>query len=290
MKGKIINYQTINFLILKLFGRNCLFKRIEKFDSITSIAENETDISYQAFHLDYPAKYTKSIELIEFTKVAYSFPIQLGQVLSETNNSKNTDISSFLYGNINLLSYILIGFLLLFFFSFAFLKQLFPSLSLVEKSKLILSKLLFNNYTQLRAFSSKIALIFLFFNLFLFILMNLLTNFIKTNAVIVNTDELIDSNEKLLNTPKVLFIYTSFFEKFSYLPKSSLLFKLAEKLKENNQYLTEAYNWTKTLQIVYKGESSSLFFLMDRISCFTFLAWCSETTKNPIVFMNPTNY
>ena len=125
----------------------------------------------------------------------------------------------------------LIGYLLLFLFSYIFLRKLFPFLSPIKKSKLFLSKFLYDDYTQLRALSSKVALIFLFFNLFLFILINLLTNFIKTEAVIVNTDEIIDSNKKLLSTPKILFINYLYFDTFSSLPKNSLLFKLIKPKK-----------------------------------------------------------
>ena len=184
----------------------------------------------------------------------------------------------------------LIGYLLLFLFSYIFAKKLFPFLSPLKKSKLVSSKLLYDDYTQLRAFSSKIALIFLFFNLFLFILINLLTNFIKTGAVIVNTNELIDSNEKLLTTSKILLTRDYEFRYLSTLPKNSLLFKFVTRKKENYQYVTPESNNTKMWEIIKKGESSSFFIFDTKPTVLLFLITLAMYTKNPIIFMKPTSY
>ena len=53
------------------------------------------------------------------------------------------------------------------------------------------------NYVHFR---QKLHLFCCFSICFFLFLINLLTNFVKTDAVIVNTNELIDSNEKLLLT------------------------------------------------------------------------------------------
>ena len=260
---------------------------VEEGDETHSFKENRTDIYFQAFTI-YNANLKEEIKFLEFSKTAYYFGDGIGQILNEPNNSK-TDLSSFLVQNWNLLSYMLIGYLLLFFFSYIFLKKLFPFLSPLKKSKLISSKFFYDDYTQLRAFSSKIALIFLFFNFFLFILINLLTNFIQTEAVIVNTDQLIDSNEKLLSTPKILYATIFKFYYFSNSPKNSLLFKFFTRKKENNQCLTES-NSTKILEIIKKGESSSLFFYKPRPFLLATLGFVAEYTKNPIIFVKPTSY
>ena len=160
----------------------------------------------------------------------------------------------------------------------------------MKKSKLALSKLLYDDYTQLRAFSSKIAFIFLFFNFFLFILINLLTNFIQTDAVILNTDELIDSNEKLLSTPKILLTRGFQLDYLNTFPKSSLLFKLVTRKKENYQYFTPQSNFTKIMKIVKKGESSSFFLFDSKSTVLLHLLMFAKLTKNPIVFMKPTSY
>ena len=147
-----------------------------------------------------------------------------------------------------------------------------------------------DDYTQLRAFSSKIALIFLFFNFFLFILINLLANFIKTEAVIVNTDELIDSNEKLLTTSKILLSFDWELRYLSTLPKNSLLFKFVTRKKENYQYVTPESNLTKIQKMIKKGESSSFFVFSTKPSVLMNLIVLAKYTKNPIIFVKPTSY
>ena len=261
---------------------------IEEGDYLNSLEENRTDIYYQAIPIfEYDSQKDNKIEI---TKTAHSLEYGIGQILNEPNNLKKTDLSSFLIENWNLVSYMLIGYLLLFFFSYIFAKKLFPFLSLLKKSKLISSKLLYDDYTQLRAFSSKIALIFLFFNLFLFILINLLANFIKTEAVIVNTDELIDSNKKLLTTSKILLTWNWELYHLSTFSKNSLLFKLVARKKKDYQYVTPESNRTKIRKMVKKGESSSFFIFQSKPTVLMNLIIFAMHTKNPIIFVKPTSY
>ena len=260
---------------------------IEEGDEINSL-ENMTDIYYQA-STTYSATLQRDDKFLEISKTAYQIEDSIGQILNEPNNSK-TDLSSFLIENWNLVFYMLIGYLLLFFFSYFFAKKLFPFLSPLKKSKLVLFKLLFDDYTQLRAFSPKTALISLFFNLFLFILINFLTNFIKTDSVIVNTDELIDSNEKLLSTSKILFAGIFEISYFINFPKNSLLFKVFNRKKENYQYFTTESNLTKIYEIMDKGESSTLFIFGTKPTVLITLLSLAECTKNSIIFMKPTIY
>ena len=231
----------------------------------------------------------KDLEFDEYSKTAHVIEDNIGQILNEPNNLKKADFSSFLYENVNLLSYMLIGYVLLFLFSYIFLRKLFHFLSPIKKSKLILSKLLYEDATQLRALSPEIALIFVFFNLFLFILINLLTNFIKTDALIVNTDEIIDSNEKLLTTKKILLISDFDFLGFSFFPESSLLFKLVKRKKENNQYLLIT-DIEKLKEIIRKFESSSFFILNSKDKLFEYLLICAAFIKSSIIFRQPTYY
>ena len=159
--------------------------------------------------------------------------------------------------------------------------------SLLKKLKLVSSKLLFVDHAQLRQLSPNFALIFIFFDLFLFFLMNFLTNFISTQAVIVNTDEIIDSNEKLLITKKVLFIHDSDLDFLLVSKKISILSKLAKRVKKNNQYFTEP---KKALELVKKGEASSFFIYNFKQNVLSYLLEFAQFIKNPIIFMKPTNY
>ena len=249
--------------------------------------DNETDVYYSGLNLYYQS-YDKFSKYIEYSGVKIAVPKQVGQILDKPNDLKENDFLSFLFENWNLLSYMLIGYLLLFFLGFIFLKKYF-SHNPLKNLKLISSKLLFNDHIRLRELSSEFALILLFFNLFLFILINLLTSFIKTGAVVVNTDELIDSNEKLLSNSKILCSSNFNFLQFSKFSKSSLLFKLMKRKKEQNQYLTEN-NKTKINEIIKKEQSSTLFFFDIRLKVLSYLFWYSSATKNPVIFMKSTNY
>ena len=96
---------------------------IEEEDNLNSLEENRTDIYYQALSIyNYDSQeYNK----IEISKTAYQTEDSIGQILNEPNNSNITDLSSFLIENWNLVSYILIGYLLIFFFSYIFARKTF---------------------------------------------------------------------------------------------------------------------------------------------------------------------
>ena len=239
-------------------------------------------------NLFYP-DYEEHSKFIELSGIKTGFAFEFGQVLKKPINLEESDFSSFLFENLNLLSYILIGYLLLFFYGFIFFKKHFPFLNPLKKLKIISSKLLFNNHIQLRKLSPKFAYILLFFNLFLFILIQLLTNFIKTDKVTLNTDELIDSNDKILSNSKILYTRIENLRQFSHFPESSLLFKLMKRKKEQNQYLTKL-NQTKIDEIIKKGQSSSVLIFENRPMLLNSLLLFSMFTKNPIIFMKLGNY
>ena len=249
---------------------------------------NETDVYCNGLNIFYSSfeKYSKSLELSGTkTGIAHEF----GQVLNKPSNLEKSDFSLFLFENLNLLSYILIGYLLIFFFGFICFRKLFPFLNPLKNLKLISSKLLFNDHIQIRKLSPKFAFILLFFNFFLFILINLLTSFIKTDKVTLNTGELIDSNDKILCNSKILYMNNNNFKQFSHFPKSSLLFKLVKRKKEQNQYLTHL-NQAKIDEIIKKGQSSSVLIFDNRQRLFNSLLLFSMFTKNPIIFMKLGNY
>ena len=106
----------------------------------------------------------------------------------------------------------------------------------------------------------------------------------------MNTDELIDSNEKLLSTPKILLIRDFELRYFSTSPKNSLLFKFVTRKKENYQYATKESNGTKIWEIIKKGESSSFFIFSTKPTVLLYLLSLAKWTKNPIIFMKPTSY
>ena len=269
--------------------RNCIFKTIEYESVSRSLETNEIDVYYAGLNLCAQSLLEKYDKFIEPSGTKTGLAFEFGQILKKPVNLEESDFSSFLFENLNLLSYILIGYFLLFFFGFICFKKLFPFLNPLKKLKLISSKLLFNNHIQLRKLSPKFAYILLFFNLFLFILIQLLTNFIKTDKVTLNTDELIDTNEKILSNSKILYTRIENLRQFSHFPESSLLFKLVKRKKEQDQYLTKL-NQTKIDEIIKKGQSSSILIFENRPMLLNFLLSFSMFTKNPIIFLKSGNY
>lgn len=90
---------------------------------------------------------------------------------------------------------------LAFLFTFTFLFGIIRLSNHIRKSELIINSLFEISFPLSRSLSA-ISLIILFYNVYFMIYKSILTNNIKTNTVIVNTSELIDSREDLLNTKR----------------------------------------------------------------------------------------
>ena len=224
------------------------------------------------------------------SKSVSNLQLEICQFLIQPNNFEKSDFSAFLFDNINLLSYILIGYLLIFIITFILLPKV--SHNSLKNRKLILTKILFFNYNQLRTLSSKIALIFLFFNLFIFILTNMLTNFIKTDAVIVNTDELIDTDDKLLKTTKIFAIdpkNANFFR--GNQNQNSLLTKLVnQKIKEDKCLIINSSGIKKFNHIISKNELPSLFVFGGKHALLKLVSDILPLTKNQFAFKSKHSY
>lgn len=230
---------------------------------------------------------TDSHPNLESTKACSTELFQIGQVLNKPNNLENSDLSSFLFENINVLVYILIGYLLLFVSSFVFLKKVLPKYRSFKISKLFLNKLLFLDSNQLRQLSCEIALIFIFFSLFLFIVTNILSNLIKTNKVVVNTDEFIDSIEKLFTTKKSFTFQPEDLPYFNRTSKSSFLYKFYHKKIERENRFVSLDDQTKFRQFMMNNKLNSLFFFMKQSGMLIVLAFISPFTRNQFIFMGP---
>ena len=92
-----------------------------------------------------------------------------------------------------------------------------------------LSKLFFIQFYRFSALS----LTFVFLNLFLFFNLNFLKNSIKTDKVVIDTSEIIDSNEEMMNTDKTLAFHYSDLFIFAEAPLESHLKRLYDRKKEN---------------------------------------------------------
>lgn len=117
--------------------------------------------------------------------------------------SKKLDFAYFLVANLHLLAFIILGFLLI-----AVLVTILPKLthangsSRLNSLKTILLHTLFVDHNQLPRLH--LRMLFLFFNLYIFLNLNFLSSSIKTEKVTVPTEEIVDSISKLIKTPKTL--------------------------------------------------------------------------------------
>ena len=141
---------------------------------------------------------------------------------------QNLDLSNFLFDNLQLFGFLILGYLLI-----TVLTAILPKLvhancrSPLKSLKLILCRALFIDHSRLP--SVHLRLIFLFFSLFLFFNLNFLGGAIRTDQVTVPTDEIVDSPAKLVGTSKKLVVTKIELELIMTAPEGSFLRKLNRK-------------------------------------------------------------
>ena len=119
-------------------------------------------------------------------------------------DSKFFDFLSVLSNNRLLLTVIFLGYLLVMAVSAAFPGLVYANCSPLKNLKLILLRPLFTDAKALP--SAPLKLIFVFFGLFIFFNLNFLAGTVKTDKIAIDTDDIVDSREKLAATTKTLVI------------------------------------------------------------------------------------
>lgn len=150
------------------------------------------------------------MKYLEISSAFTSSSMSVGQILDIPKTTKS-DYVSFLLENKSLIPVIFIGYLITLLAFFIFLQTLYCEKA--KNLKLNVFSPFFIGQNKLRLFSSKISLIYIFFTIFLFIIITLFSNSIKTDSVIVSTSEIIDSISKLKETDKIPCFYEG---KFSF--------------------------------------------------------------------------
>ena len=181
--------------------------------------------------------------------------------------SKRLDFAYFLVTNLHLLAFIILGFLLI-----ALMATIFPKLthengsSRPKSLKTILFHTLFIDYNQLPRVH--LRLLFLSFSLFLLLNLNFLSNSIKTDKVLVPTDEIVDSISKLIKTPKTLAMDANTLSRFKTAPDGSSFKQLSKKdvitvnsLKDLNQMKSTGLH-----RHVIFSSHTELVYLMSLVS------------------------
>ena len=277
--------------------RNCTFWQIDYFkkdEDKEGYESNDTAVYLlkkgfiDLYPLPEDISYVKSY--LETSKTTSITSFMIGQILTKPDKLQKADISSFLLNNRALLFITIIGYLLFFLFIFAFLKKVFYIYNSTKIIKLILFKLLFLNDKQLQGLSSEIAIIFVFFNFFLLIFLNIVRNCIKTDKVVINTDEFIDSDNRLDETPKILTIIHNDEELFSKSPERTLMNRLYyKKLKNEKFFMTNKHEGDEEFRELEKNGLANHFFLMTKTSLLVTLASLTYS-ENQFLFMKQKSY
>ena len=212
--------------------------------------------------------------LISFTS------FQVAQFIDSSMVKSNTDLTKFLSENASFIGQLLATFLLVFL-----LISFFTAYQYFESQRTFFKRATFRRITnnffgfdQKLKGSSKTGLIFLCFDLFLFLFINLLNSRLSTEQVVVDTSDIINSHFKLLTTPKVI---CWFKDEIDYIlasqsPKNTFLYRvfISKQLREpvkdyygrmlkECKFSAESFSIT-TLNILLKNKLSTRFILMNR--------------------------
>ena len=179
---------------------------------------------------------------------------------------------------------ILSGYLLVIMLAFVFLQITRPFSSVFKSIKQVLGRVLFASGQS----TSKVAIMLLAFHLFMFILQTLLRSSIKTEKAIINTDDTIDSNSKLIRTSKTMVVN---FEEEAILKlaiENSLLAKLAKK----RRIVYRAPLSEKKMKELMKERIDSLFFFSSEIYLYFILSTLASIAKERrlVVFLKSQIY
>ena len=227
-------------------------------------------------------------KFLQMTKVVSADPGRVGQFLNKPNLRK-TDISSFLYNNLSILSIILLGYLMIKLSNLIFLKlSKQNNLSFVKTLKLTILRLLNLNQNA----SSTFVLLFLSLNIFLFFTLTVLKGTINTESVVVDQTKLIDSTDKIMNNDKILVTYYNEKSLLSDAPSNSFLKKLYDKkAKENKIFIFQKnLNVNDFKKFIDHGLATYLT-ISDYTSLLHFLSYISVySTPDLISFLKSTNY
>lgn len=225
---------------------------------------------------------------IEQTKITYIQSYKVSQILSKPEKLQSNESTSFLYQDYHIILLILIGFI-----SFIFIYLFFISFKRINLRSAFFN---FSTLTTLKfkpkiSILSKLFLSYLIFsrNLFLWINLVFLSNDIKTDTSIVNTDEFINSVDQLLETPKILVFPFFLLQLFSKAPKNSFLSKLYYKKVLKQKFFKISPGSKKKLLSKYKM-NDLFFFSRKEVQQTIVLVFSDQLNQNNFFFMKPTIY
>lgn len=181
---------------------------------------------------------------------------------------------------------ILFGYLLFVATTLVFPKLVHPNFNAFRSYKLVSIRLFFIDFNRLRRFSGKLAILLCSLNWFIFLNFNFLSGNIKTDSVVVRTDEIIDSLPKVMDTKRTMTIILDELEAFTKASEHSIMGKLNKKKLFVAGYRPEE-DQEKLLNSI-----TNYFFFERKIGLNYLMSTIASLSShlNLVAFMKPTIY
>lgn len=181
---------------------------------------------------------------------------------------------------------ILFGYLLFVATTLVFPKLVHPNFNAFRIYKLVSIRLFFIDFNRLRRFSGKLAILLCSLNWFIFLNFNFLSGNIKTDSVVVRTDEIIDSLPKVMDTKRTMTIILDELEAFTKASEHSIMGKLNKKKLFVAGYRPEE-DQEKLLNSI-----TNYFFFERKIGLNYLMSTIASLSShlNLVAFMKPTIY
>lgn len=203
-------------------------------------------------------------------------------------SKQSADLPSFLFENEHLLIIILSGYLLITVVIFVLLQITRPGGEYVARLKEIFSRFLSIGSDPFYSSPSKLALVFLFFNIFMFFNLNFLNGSTKTNLITIDTSGVIDSPSKLMRVKKTLAIFFDDEKSLISAHKHSLEGRLAKK----RRVVIEPFVTKEKLNEMFVQKLDSYFFLASEAELLFTISSAAAYSKSKgsrdfVAFINP---
>lgn len=251
--------------------------------------EREIDLSFKAQNL---ISLVDLEDFIEITGPCFSENLNFGQFLSRPT-TKNEGSLAFLSHSKVVINIIVIGCLIALLISLFFQPNKSKTTDVARNASALARQ--FAN--KIKRFSLTLSggheearllnnynLIMLSLFVFLLINMNLLRSLIKTNGVIINLSEVIDSKAKLLETERYYchFADASNFDYIRWLGKEGYLARILQKRMPGGDCVIEQFLGAPNR--LKKFEHSKAFFLMTKLRLAYILSAFSKVAQQKIAF------
>lgn len=225
----------------------------------------------------------------EQTKPIFSEPYQVGQYLKKPSELVKVDFSSFIFNNLNILFILFIGYFCLVLIVHMILKFVDHKFRKWKGFKINSIQFLSLSYDKQRFLSPKISLVRLFYSIFLFIILFLLSATIKTDKVVVDTEDFIDSERKFIEANKTMIYNEKELFLFEKAPKGSFFNNVYVKRFKEKQNNIQIRNLSK-LKNNFRAYNYFVFGYLNAVLGSFFTLYKYSEPKSEFIFIKSTIY